>query len=148
MQLGRALRFFLFFLLGFYLGPNSEVAVNVALSRDNLISKFREQDGKWTFTALFSEKTPLPLFAAERDTGLFVKAILLNREKTLGKDILGATDYYTPLQIMEDFKKAKPEAGKKLTYNQLPFDVFRGMMDRQGLPKIGQDELLENVQFM
>lgn len=116
--------------------------------RDNLTSNIAPYDGKWTFGAVFSEKAPIPLFDAAKDTGLFVKAILLNREKTLGKEVLGATDYYTPLRMVEEFKKAKPEAGKDLTFNQLPVDVFKQILQGQGMPPVVQDELLENMLFM
>lgn len=72
----------------------------------------------------------------------------MNREKTLGKEVLGATDYYTPPRIIEEFKKAKPEAGKTLTFNQLPVDVFKGHLASQGMPELIQNELLENMLFM
>lgn len=116
--------------------------------RDNLTSNIAEKDGKWTFNAVFSEKAPIPLFDTDKDTGLFVKAILLNREKTLGKEVLGATDYYTPLRMIEEFKKAKPEAGKSLTFNQLPVDVFKQILGSQGMPPLIQEELVENMLFM
>lgn len=117
-------------------------------SRENLTGNFAEKDGKWTFNAAFSEKTPIPLFDTAKDTGLFVKAIILNREKTLGKEVCGATDYYTASRMIEEFKKAKPEAGKSLTFSQIPTDAFKQKLASQGMPELIQDELLENMLFM
>jgi uncharacterized protein YbjT (DUF2867 family) len=116
---------------------------------DNLVSNIRKgEDGHWGYYAPYSKSTPIPLFDTDKDTGLFVKAILLNREKTLGRAVLGATDYYTPTQIVESFAKAKPEAGKGLTFTQVPADVFKGNLAKAGMPDFVQEELLENMMFM
>lgn len=119
------------------------------LHRDNLVSNIRKgEDGQWGYYAPYSKNTPIPLFDTDKDTGLFVKAILLNREKTLDKAVLGASDYYTPTQIVEAFAKAKPEAGKTLSFTQVPGDVFKGNLAKAGMPDFVQQELLENMMFM
>lgn len=82
---------------------------------------------------------------AQHDTGLFVRSILLNREKTLGREILGATDYYTPLEIIEELRKAKPEAGKSLTFKKLSVEEYRQLLASKGWPPVVQEEFIENM---
>jgi hypothetical protein len=122
--------------------------LSLSCNRDNLLSNIRQQGDKWIFAAPFSEKTPIPLFDTNQDTGLFVKAILLNREKTLDKNVLGATDYYTPLKIIEEFKKAKPETGGKLSFYQVPEEAYKKALADNGMPDFIQKELYENMMFM
>jgi hypothetical protein len=74
----------------------------------------------------------MPLIDTETDTGKFVKGILLNREKVLGKQILGATDYYTPTQIIETFKAAKPTDSKDAVAIEIPGEVFKGFLAKTG----------------
>lgn len=74
-----------------------------------------------------------------------MKAILLNREKVLGKNILAATDYYTPNQIAQDFEKA---TGKPAKFIQIPEEAFKGALAKNGMPEFVQNELYENMMFM
>ena len=92
--------------------------------------------------------SPMPLFNAEGDTGKSVKGILLNREKTLGERIYGATAYYTPDQVVDDFKAAFPEAGKGAKFNRLPDHVFKAIIAQRGAPESVQEEMLQNMCLM
>lgn len=69
----------------------------------------------------------LPIDTAD-DTGTFVKGILLDSEKVLGKRIYGATDYYTVNQILEKFQEQFPEAGKTAKYVELPQRIFKDVL--------------------
>lgn len=104
--------------------------------------------GVYNFALPTPTDTPIPLFDAEHDTGKFVKAILLNREKTLGKQILGATDYYTPEQIFADFQAVKPRDGQGGKAFQMPDDMFKKILGDMGLPPAAQQELLENMHLL
>jgi uncharacterized protein YbjT (DUF2867 family) len=55
--------------------------------------------GAYTLALPIPTTSPMPLIDTETDTGKFVKAIFLNGPKVFGKQILGATDYYTPAQV-------------------------------------------------
>ena len=90
----------------------------------------------------------MPLIDTEADTGKFVKGILLNREKVLGEQILGATDYYTPVQIIETFKALKPTHSKDAAAVEIPGDVFKGILGKTGAPPAIQEEMLQNMQLM
>lgn len=89
----------------------------------------------------------MPLFDTANDAGKFVKGILLNREKVLGKRIYGATDYYTVDQIAEQFKEQYPEAGKTAKTVELPHAVFKGIMAKAGRGEVAE-ELLQNMRLM
>ena len=75
-----------------------------------------------------------------RSTGKFVKAIIKNRDATLGKQILGAENYYTPEQIRSGLEAA---TGKKTHYAQLTAEQYKGF-----LPPFIAEELLENHLFI
>jgi len=102
----------------------------------------------WTLALPVPTSTSVPLFASTEDTGKFVKGILLKREKTLGKRILGATDYETLEQIVAEFKEVFPEAGKDATAIEIPHQAFKDGLGHAGLPEKGQEELLQNMRLM
>ncbi|MCJ1277498.1 hypothetical protein MMC21_005311 [Puttea exsequens] len=105
-------------------------------------------DNDWTLALPMPSDTPIPLFDSGDDTGKFVKGILQHRSEVLGKQIYGATAYYTPDQIVSIFKGVKPEAGKSAKFSQLSEEVYKGMLAGAGMPKKAQDELYENMAFM
>lgn len=105
-------------------------------------------NGKWGLALPMPANTPIPLFAAEHDTGKFVKAIFLNKETTLGKRIYGATAYVTPVEILETFKEVYPIVGRDASYTELPHDVFKGIMASTGAPEVVQEEMLQNMRLI
>lgn len=105
-------------------------------------------DGKWALALPMPADSPIPLFAAEHDTGKFVKAIFLNKQKTLGERVYGATDYYTPTQIVETFKELFPTVGKDATFKRLPDAAFKGILAATGAPEPIQEEMLQNMRLM
>ena len=94
------------------------------------------------------DNAPVPLFATEADTGKFVKAIFLKKNETLGKQILGATAYTTPAEILNAFKAQYPEAGKDASYSELPHQVFKEIVGSTGAPEHIQEELLQNMRLL
>lgn len=105
-------------------------------------------DNKWTFAMPIPASSPIPLFDTVDDTGKFVKGILLNREATLGKRILGATEYLTVQQVVDEFKKAFPEDGKDAQAVELTHEQFKGALASQGMPEFVQEELLQNFRLL
>lgn len=105
-------------------------------------------DGKWGLALPMPDDASIPLFAAEYDTGKFVKAIFLKKAATLGKRIYGATAYYTPSEILNTFKQVYPGAGKDARYSQLPHEVFKGILASAGTPEIVQEEMLQNMRLI
>ncbi|KAL1879324.1 hypothetical protein VTK73DRAFT_7161 [Phialemonium thermophilum] len=98
----------------------------------------------WTMALPIPGTAPLPLFDVD-DTGKFVKGIVRNREKLLGKRILGAESYVTCDQIVEEFKKAFPEAGKTALYYELVPETYLKIIKGLGFPDYAAQELLENM---
>lgn len=105
-------------------------------------------DGKWGLAMPIPAESPIPLFSPEDDSGKFVKAIFLNKEKALGKRIYAAADYYTPTQILETFKELFPTVGKEAYYAPLPHEVFKGILASTGAPEAIQEEMLQNMRLM
>ena len=103
-------------------------------------------DNTWTLALPMDPDTPIPLFDAAEDTGKFVKGILTH-PKTLGKQVLAATDYYTPTQIMSLFSKHHPKAGDA-KFLQVSKDDYKGALAGAGMPPKAQEELYENMAFM
>jgi uncharacterized protein YbjT (DUF2867 family) len=101
----------------------------------------------WTFSLPVPETAPIPMFDTA-DGGKFVKAIVLHRDQLLGKRVLAATRYMTGMEIVEDFKKVFPEAGKTAVYFQLPHETFKGAMMGMGLPDFAAEEALQNMRLL
>ena len=102
----------------------------------------------WTIALPMPPETPIPFFDAGGDTGKFVKGILTHRDKVLGKRVLAATDYYTPLDAIAIFKDLFPAAGKSAKFVQLSKDDYKGALAKAGMPEKAQEELYENMTFM
>ncbi|KAF9869604.1 NmrA-like family protein [Colletotrichum karsti] len=105
-------------------------------------------DNAWALNLPIPASAPMPLFDASADTGKFVKAIVLNRDKLLGKRVLGATEYVTTGEAVETFKRVYPEAGKNAKYNEIPHDAFRGALKGMGMPDFAAEEMLQNMRLL
>ena len=81
----------------------------------------------------------MPLFDTD-DTGKFVAGILLQPSKLLGQRVFGATDWYTPKQIVSTLEKV---SGKKANYQTLSDEVFKSF-----LPPVMAEELSETLNFI
>lgn len=102
----------------------------------------------WALSLPIPTSSQIPLLDTAEDTGKFVKGILLNREKSLGERIYGATDYYTMDEIVKQFQDTFPEAGKNAKAVELPHAVFKGILAKAGRPEVAQEELLQNMRLM
>ncbi|THZ87449.1 NAD(P)-binding protein [Aureobasidium pullulans] len=96
----------------------------------------RGEDGVYNFALPISENAKFPLFDVAEDTGKFTNAILKNADKLNGKQVLAATAYYTPKQIVADFEQA---SGEKMRYIQISGEQFKSY-----LPEFMAEEMLEN----
>lgn len=106
-------------------------------------------DNAWTFALPVPGTAKIPLFDAHRDTGKYVKGIVLaDREKVLGKTVPSATAYVTADEIVEAFKKVFPEAGKTARFFQVTDDQFREVWKGMGSPDYVAQEMLENMHLL
>jgi len=109
------------------------------------------QTGAYTLTLPIPPTSSMPLIDVVADTGKFVKAMLLNQSTVEGKRILGSVKYYSPEELIQDFKKVKPVAGTEgggAAAVQIPDNAFKNFMATTGAPPRIQEELLQNFQLM
>lgn len=66
--------------------------------------------------------------------------MIANRSKVLGARILGATDYYTAKQIVDQITEV---TGQKTQFVQISDEAYKSF-----LPEFMAQEVLENHQFM
>ena len=125
-----------FFLAGFYMSNIPGMSLR------------QMPDGKWGLGLPMPDDAPIPLFDAAADTGKWVKAMFLNEQKVLGKQVYGATAYSTPAEIVQGFKELYPEAGKEAGFNRLPGEVFKGIMAKTGALEVIQEEMLQNMRLI
>ena len=127
-----------FFMAGFYMSN-----IPGAMFRQS------PPDNAWTLAIPTPSTAKIPLFDAHRDTGKYVKGIVLaDREAVLGKQIYSATAYTSGDEIVEAFKKTYPEAGATAKYFHTPDDMFRGIMKGMGRPDFIVEEMLENMHLL
>jgi hypothetical protein len=101
----------------------------------------------WTFGLPIPATAIIPMYYTG-DTGKYIKAAVLNREKVLGKHILGASAYMTAQEIVDGFKNVFPESGKTAKYFEIPGEGFRGFLKSQGRPDFVIDEMHQNMRLM
>lgn len=102
------------------------------------------ETGGWTFALPVPGTTRIPLLNPA-DTGKFVAAAILQREKTLGKRIQGASEYLTCEEIVGAFRRVFPEAGKKARFKQLGEEEYKGALVGKGMGTGVTQELWENM---
>ena len=106
-------------------------------------------DGSYALSLPVPGDAIVPLLDAAEDTGKFVKGILLHREQTLGKRILGATAYQTLDEVVAEFKEIYPEAGKTAKYVQLPHDVYKSnLINYAQFDEVSAEDLLQNMRLL
>ncbi len=54
----------------------------------------------------------------------------------------------TPRQLLDQFKRAFPNAGKTATYVEVPADAYVATLTSHGMPLFAAEELQENMQLM
>ncbi|KAI9807446.1 MAG: hypothetical protein M1833_000191 [Piccolia ochrophora] len=121
-----------FFMPGFYMSNLT----------GNMVQK--EASGKYVFRLPCTADTPIPLLDTKGDSGKYVKAALKNPEQTQGKNILAATAYYTPTEIVETLQSL----GRDARYEQPSAEQYKAALTGAGMPEFAAAELTENMMFM
>ncbi|KAG8163199.1 hypothetical protein KVR01_006496 [Diaporthe batatas] len=104
----------------------------------SLLNVTKLTNGKLPHVHHFDSKAldaPFPVFDAGEDTGKWVKAIVLQREKLLGKRVYAATAYLTPLEMIAGFKKVFPQAGASASFLSTSHEQFVGALTGSGMPE-------------
>lgn len=105
-------------------------------------------DNSYILALPCDEDAQIPLIDIEADTGKYVKAIFLNKEKTLGKDIYGSEKYYTPKEITSIFEKTFPNDGKGIQFVKVEGGDYVAKLQSFGMPQRIGEELLENMYLL
>ncbi|KAH7140960.1 hypothetical protein EDB81DRAFT_654582 [Dactylonectria macrodidyma] len=98
------------------------------------------EDNVYSLAYPVSDKAKFPLIDAGSDVGKFVVAAIRNEAKVAGKQILAASGYYTPIQILAEFEQV---TGQKARFVQIDVETYKSF-----LPVPLADEMLENHQFI
>ncbi|MCJ1476391.1 hypothetical protein MMC13_005057 [Lambiella insularis] len=106
-----------------------------------MIRKASDSDA-YTLAWPFPPTMPFTLFDSKNNTGKFVAGILAKPDAYIGKQIVGATDWYTPEEIIETFKAV---TGKEASYLQVTEEQFKNALP--GPPHVVQ-ELFENFMLI
>lgn len=102
----------------------------------------------WVFALPLRPDSQIPALVPGSDVGKFVKGILANRGSLLGKDVLGASEYITPAQMVQQFKERFPKAGIDAQFVQQTQETFMAVLGSAGFAKEQQLELAENFRLV
>lgn len=98
----------------------------------------------YKLSLLAPSETKWPLISVNEDTGKIVKAILLNREKVLGKQFYGAVKEYKLGEIVQILKE---RGGLDVTYEQISEAEFMKEMEAKGFPEFFRNTMIETMRF-
>ncbi|KAH8801727.1 hypothetical protein F5884DRAFT_847621 [Xylogone sp. PMI_703] len=90
------------------------------------------------------KNTKWPMISAELDIGKYVRAILLNRDKVLGKQICAAERDYTLEEIVQSMRD---KGGLDVTYEQIMEEQFRKGLEAKGYPDFFRDDLTKAMKY-
>ena len=99
----------------------------------------------YKFCAPFPITTKLPIFCVNEDTGKYVKAILLNREKVLGKQVYIAENHYSLIDIVKALKEV---GGLDVVAEEIDDATYRKNLAAAGAPDFFIEDMSDNMKFM
>ncbi|KAM0425844.1 hypothetical protein ACHAPT_008782 [Fusarium lateritium] len=97
-------------------------------------------DGIYSLVYPVTDKAKFPLIDTASDLGKYVVAAIRKESEVLGKQILAASGYYTPTQIVSEFEDV---VGKKARFVPIDAATYKSF-----LPDQLADEMLENHLFI
>jgi uncharacterized protein YbjT (DUF2867 family) len=98
----------------------------------------------YKFTTPVPASTKMPLISANKDTGKYVKEMLLHPEKVFGKRIYTGEKYYTMDETAEIIKKV---GGLDVSYEQCTDEAFRKSLAGVGAPEFLQEDMSQNAKY-
>jgi hypothetical protein len=97
-------------------------------------------DGIYSLAYPVSDEARFPLIDADADMGKYVAAVLRNPTTHYEKQILAASDYYTPKRILSEFEEV---TGRRANFVQVDAETYKSF-----LPPSMAQEMLENHLFI
>jgi hypothetical protein len=127
-----------FFLAGFYM---------TNLSGGMLFRRDERNDNGFVLALPIPESATSPYIDTRADTGKFVRGIVGQGPK--GQRVLGASGYVTFIEVLATFKKLYPKEGAKAIYQELPKDVYQGILETHAkMPSYAAEEMVENFRLI
>ncbi|ETS85020.1 hypothetical protein PFICI_03045 [Pestalotiopsis fici W106-1] len=121
--------------------PSTFILPGYFMSNFTALQMIRKgEDGVYSLAYPVSDKAEFPLIDTESDIGKYAVAVLRNRAKVIGKQILAAADYYTPTRILSEFEEVTQS---KTRFVQLDAETYKSF-----LPAPMAQEMLENHLFI
>ncbi|KAL2835880.1 hypothetical protein BJY01DRAFT_252318 [Aspergillus pseudoustus] len=121
--------------------PSTFVLPGYFMSNFSSFGMIRKGDNDvYTLTYPVADTAKFPLLDVPADLGKFVLAAIKKRTDLIGAQVLAASNYYTPRQILSDFEAV---TGKKTQYVQVDAETYKSFM-----PPTVAEELLENHLFI
>jgi uncharacterized protein YbjT (DUF2867 family) len=99
----------------------------------------------YKFIAPVPADTKMPLISVNKDTGKYVKAMLLHPEKVLGERIYTGEKYYTMDETAEIMKRV---GGLDVEYEQCTDEAFRKSLAGVGAPEFLQEDMSQNMKYV
>ncbi|KAE8449621.1 hypothetical protein EG329_007951 [Mollisiaceae sp. DMI_Dod_QoI] len=99
----------------------------------------------YTLKVPMSTNNKYPLISVPNDVGKYVKSILLNREKLLGKQILAGERDYTFQETADILKNV---GGLDVIAEQVGEKEYRGILAANGFPEFLQDDMVSNMDYI
>jgi hypothetical protein len=99
----------------------------------------------YKFTTPLPASTKMPLISANKDTGKYVKEMLLHPKKVIGERIYTGEKYYTMDEAAEIIKKV---GRLDVSYEQCTDEAFRKSLADVGAPEFLQEDMSQNVKYI
>lgn len=89
--------------------------------------------------------TRIPMICVKNDTGKYVKAILCNAEKYIGKTIIAGENEYSMQEVAAIVAKT---AGLDVEAVEITDEQYRGALGAYGMPEFLVDDMAQMMQFI
>jgi len=99
----------------------------------------------YKFTATVPASTKIPLISAVKDTGKYVKEMLLHPENALGERLYTGEKYYTMVEVADILKRV---GGLDVSYEQCTDEAFRESLASVGVPEFLQEDMSQNMKYI
>ena len=99
----------------------------------------------YKFSIPFPTSTKLSLISVNEDAGKYVKAILMNQEKVLGKQIAAAEQQYSPDDVVRIIREI---AGLDVIVERVTNEEYRKQLVALGIPDFFIDDMSDNVKYI
>lgn len=103
--------------------------------------------GPKTYTFMFPMplNCKIPLISVKKDTGTYVRDIIINREKLIGNTIAAGEGEYSLLEVVDIVAKA---GGLTVNPIEVTDEQYRGAMAADGMPPHVVDDMALMMQFI